>query len=187
MDNILNIWPVSGNYNVNENSFVSEDIYPKGAIILHNLRCIINNDEVFMKLLKDYFQKYKYKSINADAFIKMAGSYSGMNLEPFFHKFLYDTDPPVLSYNIFYEKDSDIILAYKWNNVEPGFTMPFSVADNKNKAYALSGTSSKSFTRFENIEFIKFITQFPDDKDTVVPVKNSFTYYRTKLDADLKL
>ncbi len=186
-DFILNIWPVIGNADVNENTFASGDIYNKGAILLHNLRCIINNDEVFMKLLKDYFQKYKYQSINTDAFIEMAGSYSGMNLDPFFHKFLHDTDPPVLSYNIFYEKDSDIILAYKWDNVEPGFTMPFPVADNKNKAYALSGTSSKSFTRFENVEFIKFITYLSDDNYSIVPVKNSFTYYRTKLDTNLKL
>lgn len=181
MQTIFNFWPVVGNYNVNENTFASGDIYNKGAITLNNLRCVYNNDSLFMKLLQDYFQKYKYQSVGTDKFKEMASAYLNKDLDPFFNKFLYDAKPPVLSYNLKLAGD-DIVFYYKWTGVESGFSMPFSIYDNNKKQYTLNGTTSKSFIRIKNVEVIKFVLTYLDEIEIE---KNSITYFRTKIDPNL--
>lgn len=183
MGYIYNFWPIVGNYDVNENTFASEDIYNKGAIVLHNLRCLINNDAIFLKLLRDFNQKYKYQSVTTKSFTEMATLYSNLNLEPFFDKFLYSSQPPILTYNLLID-NNDIIFIYKWSNVKPGFIMPFEVSDNNGNLYSLSGLADVSNRRIENAKSIKFMNFLTDNlqKDNVL-----YTYFNTKFDPELKL
>jgi len=46
----MNFWPLVQNRGVNENSFASNDVYNKGAMLLHCLRCTLNNDSLFLPL-----------------------------------------------------------------------------------------------------------------------------------------
>jgi len=180
---ILNLWPMVGNKGINENSFAGGDIYYKGAIMLHNLRCIMNDDQRFMQLIRDFYQRYKYRSITTTDFTNMANEYAGTDLSPFFNKFLYESKPPILHYNIYKDGD-DYILLYKWEEVEEGFTMPFSVMDEHNKPYRLVGTTSLSFTRIPEAGMINFINTITANAPVV---ENGITYYETRLDKDLKL
>ena len=180
---IMNLWPMVGNADVNENTFASGDIYNKGALMLHNLRCIMNDDSSFMQLLRDFNQKYRYQSITTSAFTEMAQQYTHTNLTPFFNKFLYDTKLPVLKYNI-QKENGTITLIYKWDEVDPGFTMPFPVVDGKNQPHIITGTTDIAHTRLNNVEMIRFINIMSED----VPVmKNGYTYFETRFDPDLKM
>lgn len=44
MFNVSNIWPVVGKRDVNDNAFQGQDVYSKGATMLHSLRCVYDND-----------------------------------------------------------------------------------------------------------------------------------------------
>ena len=62
---IFNVWPMVQNRNVNEDAFASNDVYNKGAMMLHCLRCNINNDSLFFGLIRDFCIQNKYKVCNS--------------------------------------------------------------------------------------------------------------------------
>ena len=49
---IFNIWPIVGIRDVNDNTFIGNDIYHKGAAMLNNLRCCIIMTVYFLALSK---------------------------------------------------------------------------------------------------------------------------------------
>lgn len=171
---IFNFWPMVENYGVNENSFASNDIYTKGATLLHCLRCTINNDSLFFKILKGFFTKYEYKEVNSDDFISFVNKQTGESYNAFFDKYLHDNRLPVLSYT--YKKEGkDIIFTYKWDQVEKGFKMPFALATDSD-AVRLEGTTSDQTIRLKNTSTFNFYNQFFGYKGAP---DNSFTYYWT--------
>ncbi len=173
---VVNFWPMVENRDVNEQAFASSDIYMKGATMLHNLRCILNNDKLFFGLLRNFYNINRYKTVNTQDFINYANQYTGQNLSPFFHKFLYHEDPPVLEYS--YKKNgNNILFYYQWIGVEPGFTMPFCIKTANNKNYRLTGTTEQKQIVLKNTNTFHFynkITGFDGCE------KNSFTYFWTK-------
>jgi aminopeptidase N len=123
---IFNVWPLVQNRDVNEDAFASNDVYTKGATLLHCLRATMDNDSLFKNMLHDFHMAYRDSIIDSDDFIDYVNNYTQNNYSPLFNKFLYETDLPVLHY--YYErKGDDIILTYKWTEVDPGFVMPFSI------------------------------------------------------------
>ena len=171
---IYNFWPMVQNYGVNENSFASNDIYTKGATLLHCLRCNINNDSLFFSILKDFFAAYEYKEVNSNDFINFVDKKTGESYDAFFDKFLHDNRLPVLSYS--YKKEGkDIVFTYKWDQVEKGFKMPFALATDSD-AVRLEGTTNDQTIRLKNTSTFNFYNQYFGYKG--VP-DNSFTYYWT--------
>ncbi len=65
------------NRNVNENTFASNDVYTKGAMMLHCLRCTINNDSVFFGIIHDFWMKYRYHTVDSYDFIRFVNEYTG--------------------------------------------------------------------------------------------------------------
>lgn len=173
---IFNVWPLVQNRDVNENSFASNDVYTKGAALLQCLRATLDNDSLFKKMLYDFHMSYRFKILNSNDFIQFVNNYTGKNFTPLFNKFLYDTRIPILSYS--YERvGNDLILKYKWIEVDDGFTMPFSietvcngeairiVASTKEQEIVLKNTRSFSF-----FHLIKSAENCPH---------NGLTYYNT--------
>ena len=178
MAEIFNVWPVVQNYNVNENSFASNDCYTKGAVTLHNLRCLMDNDSLFFKLLKDFALKYEKKIVTTTDFTKMVNDYTGKNYDPFFKKFLYDNNLPVLKY-IYRREGNDIVLKYQWDEVDKGFVMPFCIATNGDKSYKLTATTDAQEVVLKNASTFRFFTFFIDPDKAE---HNGYTYYWTRCD-----
>ncbi|HEY4786076.1 MAG TPA: M1 family metallopeptidase, partial [Bacteroidales bacterium] len=176
MERIYNIWPVVENYNVNENAFASNDCYMKGATILHNLRCTIDSDSLFFKIIKDFALKYEKKIVTTTDFIHMVNEYTGNNYSAFFKKFLYDKNLPVLKYS--YRKvGNDIVLKYQWDEVDKGFVMPFSIWAGANQNLRLVGTTDPQEITLKNTSSFHFYTVWIDPEKAP---RNGFTYYWTK-------
>ena len=176
MESIYNVWPVVENYNVNENAFVSNDCYMKGAAILHNLRCTMENDTLFFKIIKDFAIKYEKKIATTRDFISFVNEYTGKDYSAFFKKFLYDKNLPVLKYS--YQKEgSDIMLKYQWDEVDKGFVMPFGIWAGTKKSLRLVATTEPQEIRLKNANSFHFYTIWiePDKAP-----QNSYTYYWTK-------
>jgi len=176
MFKVMNIWPVVGIPDVNDNSFLGGDIYNKGATMLNNLRCIINNDSLFFGMIKKFYTQNKFKTIETSDFIKFVYNETGDDLSAFFKKFLYDNEPPILEYSFTHENNR-LEFTYKWINVEAGFKMPFSLTFNDNYCYRLEGTTKETAIIFENIESFYIPNIFRCNEE--IQSRNSFTYFWT--------
>lgn len=172
---IFNVWPVVQNRDVNEDAFASNDVYNKGAMLLHCLRCNINNDSVFFGLIHDFCVSYKYKTVSSDDFINFTNSYTGNNYTPFFRKFLLDTEIPVLEYD-FRKEGSDIVLKYRWAGTEEGFFMPFGIQTDSGEGIRLEANTSWNETVLKNTEWFNFYNIWKGYQGCA---DNSYTYYHT--------
>jgi aminopeptidase N len=63
--------------------------YEKGAWVLHMLRREVG-DEIFFKILREYFEKFKYKNASTDDFIKICEEISLTELSWFFDQWVYE-------------------------------------------------------------------------------------------------
>lgn len=176
MSIIFDLWPIVGRRGINDNTFLGGDIYHKGAAMLNNLRCIIDNDTLFFKIIKDFYSLYKFKITSTNDFVNLVHDYTGNDYTAFFNKFLYDEEPPVLFYN-FSIVQGKLLLYYKWINVDKDFTMPFCITLNDKESIRLTGnTQMQSFSR-DKVSSFYMPNAYHYDKYLVAP--NSFTYYWT--------
>ncbi|MBN1158806.1 MAG: M1 family metallopeptidase [Bacteroidales bacterium] len=173
---IFNIWPLVQHRDVNENTFASNDIYNKGAMILHCLRCTINEDSLFFRIIKDYAQSRRHQVVTSDDFISFVSRYTKQDYRPFFDKFLYETRLPVLSYS--YDKqDEDLMIRYRWTEVGDGFRMPLAIETDLEETYRLEASAEWKVLRVPGATWFNFFNTRKGYEGCPV---NSFTYYWTK-------
>jgi aminopeptidase N len=173
---IKNLWPVVGQKGINENTFLGGDIYNKGAAMLNNLRCIMDNDTLFKKILKEYYKRYVYKITTTDDFVKLVHEITRSDYSDFFNKFLYVPDPPTLkcSYVI---RNKTLSFTYNWINVGNNFEMPFCIAINDREYIRLVGTTKLQVYYHDDVKSIFLPNEYRFDEN-LVP-HNSLTYYWT--------
>ncbi|MGB5847096.1 MAG: M1 family metallopeptidase [Ignavibacteriaceae bacterium] len=86
----------------NPGSFLfSETVYNKGAWVLHMLRWELG-DKTFFKVLREYYEKFKYSNASTEDFKAVCESISEVNFTKFFDQWLNGT--------------GKIELIYKWNS-----------------------------------------------------------------------
>jgi aminopeptidase N len=173
---ILNGWPIVGNRNVNDNTFITGDIYNKGAAMLHNMRCTMNNDSLFFAMIKGFYQKYELQLTCTEDFIAYACSYYPFDSTGFFKVFLYQDQPPALEYS-FILLGGDLLFNYRWIHVPESFTMPFCIMINDDQCIRLTGTTTVQ--RFKHNGAGSFYITTPARFDPEKTEPNSFTYFQT--------
>jgi len=178
MQSIRNIWPMVGNRDVNDNTFIGNDIYHKGAVMLNNLRCIINNDSAFFGLIKGFFNEYKFKILDSHVFPDYVNRITGKNFDDFFHKFLYDTEPPVLEYRYTLSNDT-LVLNAKWIRSGDIFSMPFCLMINDETCIRLEADVQEKEFRIPGVKKFSLVNEKNVDKNKIIP--NAFTYFWTSL------
>lgn len=176
MERIFNVWPVVENYNVNENAFASNDCYMKGAAILHNLRCTINEDSLFFRIIKGFCMKNEKKIVTTKDFISFVNENTGKDYSAFFKKFLYDKNLPILKYS-YHKQGNDLIMKYQWDEVDKGFAMPFSVRAGAGNNIRIEATTEPQEITFKNTSSFYFYNIFIE---TDSAPRNGYTYYWTK-------
>ncbi|HEU4891198.1 MAG TPA: M1 family metallopeptidase [Vicinamibacterales bacterium] len=102
----------------------SQDMYFKGALFLHTLRSVVDDDERWWKLLRELFQQFKYQNIMTEDLVQFFNTRLGRNLTPIFDQYLRRAALPRLEL-AFNEKDGT--LAYRWDAAERSFAMPIKV------------------------------------------------------------
>ncbi len=118
--------PLIGHFGVNEYKRADNDIYYKGAWMLHTFRAVINNDSLWFNILYSFQEKYKYRNITSRDFIDFVNSKTGKNYDAFFDQYLTQADLPVLSFNA-EQRGTSIELLYYWKGTVPKFTMPVDI------------------------------------------------------------
>jgi aminopeptidase N len=70
-------------------------VYDRGGCVLYALRLKLG-DDVFFKILHEYYARYQYGNASTDDFIAVAEAVSGQDLKDFFNDWLYsDKIPPL--------------------------------------------------------------------------------------------
>lgn len=105
-----------------------QDMYFKGALFLHTLRGMLNDDEKWFSLVKEVYHTFKYQSILTEDMIHLFSQCYGRDMTPIFNQYLRRADLPVLQL-AFDEANKKVL--YRWEAEEPGFNMPIRVGDAK--------------------------------------------------------
>jgi aminopeptidase N len=71
-----------------QNDIFSPTVYQKASWVLHMLRGIVG-DEDFFKILRTYYDEYKYKTANTYQFIEVCERVSGQDLSYFFEEWIF--------------------------------------------------------------------------------------------------
>ncbi len=118
---IMNASPVIGPYGVNTRG--SQDMYPKGANLLHTIRQIVDNDSLWRAVLRGLNRDFYHQTVSSAQVEAYIMQHTGKNLTKVFDQYLRHTSIPVLEYRL--EKNQ---IAYRWSNCIADFDMPIKVS-----------------------------------------------------------
>ena len=133
---ISNKAPMIGPYGVNKRG---SDIYTKGANILHTLRQIAKDDEIWRMILRGLNKKFYHQTVESKEIENYISSKIGFDLSKFFDQYLRDIRIPSLEYSI-----NDGVLTYKWIDVIKNFIMPIEIEVLDKKILLYPETTKKS-------------------------------------------
>jgi aminopeptidase N len=102
----------------------SQDQYFKGALFLHTLRSVVNDDSKWWAALRDVYQKFKYQNIMTEELVQFMGARLNMDLTPLFNQYLRRAALPTLE--LAFNAAAQTV-AYRWKADERDFAMPIRV------------------------------------------------------------
>ena len=120
---IRNNSPIVGHYHVNDKG--SGDMYHKGSVMLHTLRTLIENDELWFELIKEISEKFQYETIDAQEIMNYIMERTSYDLTDFFSQYLNHEKLPEFQYKLVKE-GRNTTLVYRWEAIEK-FDMPLLV------------------------------------------------------------
>ena len=118
---IANDIPVIGRYNVNREG--SGDMYAKGANMIHNIRQVINNDDLFRQILRGMNATFYHQTVTTKQMEDYISKTAGFDFSTIFNQYLRTIQIPVLEYKI-----ENKTVSYKYSNCIKGFNMPLLVS-----------------------------------------------------------
>ena len=118
---IANEIPVIGRYNVNREG--SGDMYSKGANMIHNIRQVINNDDLFRQILRGMNATFYHQTVTTKQIEDYISKTAGFDFSSIFNQYLRTIQIPVLEYKI-----ENKTVSYKFSNCIEGFNMPLLVS-----------------------------------------------------------
>jgi aminopeptidase N len=125
---VKNKRPLVGPFDVNYSNYKDSDPYMKGALMLHTLRNILNDDQLFINILKTYYTRHQYSIVTSTDFIKVVNELTGKDYQWFFDQYVYNRVCPQLEWNLTYNSTkNEYILKYRWKNVGNQFQLPIVV------------------------------------------------------------
>ncbi len=122
---IKNDKPIIGVYHVNKSG--SGDMYYKGASMIHTIRQMVDDDEIFRQILIGMNKKFYHQTVTTQQIENYISKMTNIDLSLFFDQYLRDIRIPILEYKIENSK-----IKYRLNNVVEGLEMPLKGVINGN-------------------------------------------------------
>lgn len=107
----------------------NQDMYFKGALFLHTLRGVVNDDARWFQLLRDLYAAFRYKNSFTEDIVAFVNRQLGQDLTPVFDQYLRRAALPVLQ--LTYDAEART-MSYRWNAAERAFAMPVRVGNPRN-------------------------------------------------------
>lgn len=115
--NIQNDRPLIGTYNMNDRG--SGDMYYKGANMLHTLRTVVNDDDLWRHTLRGLNKDFYHQTVSSKQVETYVQEKLNLDLKGFFDQYLRETSIPVFEYTL--EKNT---LRYRFTQTVPHFELP---------------------------------------------------------------
>lgn len=115
--NILNDQPIQGPYGVNTEG--SGDMYIKGAVVLNQLRTLLEDDEKWRELLRSLNREFRYSTTDYEEVVRYISTFTGLELEGFFTQYIKTKEIPVLEI-----RENQGVLEARWKSSVPDLKMP---------------------------------------------------------------
>ena len=148
---VRNDKPIVGPYNVNKKG--SNDMYQKGSLMLHTLRNLINDDELWFSILKGISIDFKYKVLDGKDIIEYINRKLDFDLSLFFNQYLFNSKIPILEYKI-QKEGREYVLLYRWNAIKD-FDMKLLINDGEKNIWISPNSEWKEYT-IGNIDIKNF-------------------------------
>jgi aminopeptidase N len=120
-NSIENKFPIIRYYGVNHGPEGTDEYY-KGGNMIHTIRQVIHNEDLFRKIMRGLNQNYYHQTVTALDIEHYINKMSGMDFTPVFNQYLRSTSIPVLEYRF-----GDRNMEYRWSNCNPDFNLPLRV------------------------------------------------------------
>tara|TARA_R110000868_G_scaffold383578_8_gene650706 strand:- start:17263 stop:18912 length:1650 start_codon:yes stop_codon:yes gene_type:complete len=117
---ISNDIPIIGTYGVHNEG--SGDMYYKGGNMLHTIRQLFDDDELWRKTLRGLNQELYHQTVSTKQIEEYISEQLGTDLTPIFDQYLRDIRIPILEYSF-----KEGLLYYRWGNTVFDFNMPLNV------------------------------------------------------------
>jgi aminopeptidase N len=143
---IRDTFPVVGIRDVNfDGSRIDNDMYFKGAWMIHTFRSVLNNDSLFFRIIKGIQQQLALETVSTRDVIACINKLSGKDYTNFFQQYLYYAHPPIFEYKT-KQKGKDTQLTFRWKTDVTPFTIPVEVTSFYKYQF---GKAEKEFIRIQ--------------------------------------
>ena len=102
----------------------NQDMYFKGALFLHTLRNMVNDDQKWWNLVRATFEHFKYQNIMTEDMVRFFSTELKQDMTPIFDQYLRRVNLPTLE--LMFDEKAETV-SYRWNADERGFAMPIKV------------------------------------------------------------
>lgn len=161
--NIENDIPIIGTYDVRKTGSGS-DMYYKGANMLHMLRMIAKDDELWRTVLRGLNSEFYHKTVTTQQIENYISLKLRRNLKYVFNQYLRSTKIPVLEY-----QKSKNKVSYRYTNIVRGFDMPLQLVINGERHWVSPNSQWKTFKADERIKSIAIADDFYVDFRKINP------------------
>ncbi|HEY9044257.1 MAG TPA: carboxypeptidase-like regulatory domain-containing protein [Ohtaekwangia sp.] len=145
-DHVSNKEPVTGIYDVNHIYYDIGDMYSKGSLMLNTFRYALNNDSLWINLLRNIQSHFRYQTLSANDLIGFINQYTCSDYTYFFRQYLQYTTIPTLEVKL-QQKGADLLVTYRWQADVENFQMPVRITTSPDRfTYIYPTTQWKSMT-----------------------------------------
>ena len=116
--------PIIGMYGVNNEG--SGDMYPKGSLMLHTFRGVLNNDSLWFAVIRGIAQTFRHQTITTEDIVRYVTKATGTDYAYLFNQYLRYADIPRFEVNLT-SKGSGLSGRYRWRADAADFRMPVKV------------------------------------------------------------
>jgi aminopeptidase N len=99
-------------------------MYFKGALFLHTLRSVVDDDTRWRALVRGFYDRFKYQTILTEDVVQFFNQETGKDLTAVFDEYLRQPGVPTLELR--FDEPAGTV-AYRWRVSNPRFTMPIRV------------------------------------------------------------
>lgn len=139
--NVLNRKPIIGPRDVHFDGWIDDnDLYYKGALMLHTLRTAMDDDARWKELLKAFTTTYRHSIVATEEVIRHFNEGIEWDVAPFFRQYLTQTSLPKLEYAMQTKGKKTVAVEMRWVAQEAGFLLPVPYTTNKGDGSILVGT-----------------------------------------------
>lgn len=166
---ISNKQAMLGPLGINYDGWTGSDIYYKGAWMLHGLRNVINDDDLWFGTLKKFAEQHRLQQVTTPEVIAFFNKHLKQNLSYYFAQYLHHPHLPKLQIKV-KKRGKNATLSYRWQADVDDFIMPvdLQVGKETQRIFPTNEWQSLSFKKISGelgFDMTKFLFEVEEVED----------------------